>query len=91
MLAQKPSGLTKAQHFSYSDRAMQALQKRREELNLTQDELAAQLGVKGMTVSRWERGESLPRRKVWPKLQEITGVPIADLITEVSEKAESAA
>lgn len=66
-----------------------ALQKRREKLELTQEELGAQLGVKGMTVSRWERGESLPRRKVWTKLQEITGLPIAEIIAPATEKAEA--
>lgn len=75
--------MTPDQHFSYSVLAMQALERlkqRREELNLTQEDLADQVGVEGMTVSRWERGESLPRRKFWPKLQEITGLEIAEII-----------
>jgi transcriptional regulator with XRE-family HTH domain len=32
------------------------LKRRREELGMTQDELALEFGVKMMTVSRWERG-----------------------------------
>lgn len=60
--------------------ALEKLRKRREELNLTQEDLADQVGVEGMTVSRWERGESLPRRKFWSKLQEITGLEIAEII-----------
>jgi transcriptional regulator with XRE-family HTH domain len=32
------------------------LKRRRESLSMTQDELARALGVKQMTVSRWERG-----------------------------------
>ena len=32
------------------------LKRRREALGMTQDDLARELGVKMMTVSRWERG-----------------------------------
>lgn len=69
---------------------MQALQRRRKELNLTQEELGALLGVEGMTVSRWERGESLPRRKVWPRLEEVTGLPIAEIIAPSLQNSEAA-
>ena len=64
------------------------LRKRRDELKLSQGELGAAVGVDGMTVSRWERGESLPQRRFWPKLVEITGLPIADIITVSTEPAE---
>jgi transcriptional regulator with XRE-family HTH domain len=60
--------------------ALTRLKERREELNLTQEQFADQVGVEAMTVSRWERGESLPRRKIWPKLREITGLEIAEII-----------
>ncbi|MBA3241067.1 MAG: helix-turn-helix transcriptional regulator [Acidobacteria bacterium] len=36
--------------------------RRREELGMTQDEIASALGIKMMTVSRWERGvHPIPR------------------------------
>lgn len=38
-----------------------SLQRLRRELGLTQEQLAAQLGVSVRTVSRWEQGESAPR------------------------------
>lgn len=78
-------------HFSYSDGAMQTLdklKKRREDLNLTQGEFGAKVGVKAMTVYRWEKGESLPRRKTWRKLQEVTGLPIAEIIPLSCEAPE---
>jgi len=42
-------------------------------------------------VYRWESGVSLPRRKFWPKLEELTGKPISHVIAAtkpVPERAE---
>ena len=36
----------------------------RERLGMTQDEFAKRIGVTVTTVSRWERGDSLPKSKV---------------------------
>jgi transcriptional regulator with XRE-family HTH domain len=52
----------------------------RREHELTQEDVAALLGVRGMTVSRWERGSTLPHRKIWPKIREKTGITPADLV-----------
>lgn len=52
----------------------------REKEGLTQSAFGNLVGVTDMTVSRWERGEILPRRKYWPKLVELTGRPIAAFI-----------
>ena len=60
--------------------AVSRLRQRRDELELTQEALGEMVGVDGMTVSRWERGESLPQRRFWPKLTQLTGLPIADII-----------
>lgn len=56
------------------------LAERRKELGLSQIELGRCLGVGGMTVSRWERGETLPQRRHWPKIKEVTGLSFRDLI-----------
>lgn len=48
---------------------------------LTQDELGEKIGVDGMTVSRWERGESLPQRKHWPTIERVTGVTPGQMTT----------
>lgn len=58
----------------------QTLAGRRAELGLSQVELGARIGVDGMTVSRWERGESVPRRRFWAKLEEITGLQIGEIL-----------
>lgn len=65
----------------------QTLAGRRAELGLSQVELGARVGVDGMTVSRWERGESVPRKRFWPKLEAITGLPIGEII-KTHEAAE---
>lgn len=54
-----------------------------QEPRLTQDDLGAKLGVDGMTVSRWERGDHLPRKRLWPKIEEVTGVTPSQLVDHV--------
>lgn len=56
--------------------------------NLTQESLGEQLGVSSMTVSRWERGETLPRPKLWPKIQEATGLSPNDFVRFEREAAQ---
>jgi transcriptional regulator with XRE-family HTH domain len=41
---------------------------------LTQEELGEQLGINGKSVSKWERGVSVPSYKVLRKLCEIIGI-----------------
>jgi transcriptional regulator with XRE-family HTH domain len=53
---------------------------RREELKLSQKELAERIGVEPMTVSRWERGNNLPNKKHWPKIEETTGIVPSQLV-----------
>jgi len=57
----------------------------------TQDELGDRIGVDGMTISRWERRESLPQRRHWPKIEKITGIPPAEIISAFTGKAAEAA
>lgn len=47
---------------------------------ITQEAFGDLVGVDGVTVGRWERGESLPRRKFWRKLENLIGKPIAEII-----------
>lgn len=55
---------------------------------LTQDDLGDLIGVDGMTVSRWERGENPPRGKNLKKIQELTGLSLADILSANVERAQ---
>jgi DNA-binding transcriptional regulator YiaG len=59
----------------------------RERMKLSQDAFGQLVGVDGMTVSRWERGESLPRRTYWRKLENLVGKPIAEIIAWTKQVA----
>jgi transcriptional regulator with XRE-family HTH domain len=63
----------------------------RERLGKTQEEFGAMLGVDAMTVSRWERGENLPSRRYWPKLEELTELPIVVVLAGAKPTAGAAA
>lgn len=56
------------------------LKKRREELKLSHGEFGSKVGVSAMTVYRWERGDSLPRQKHWPKLAEVTDLTVREIL-----------
>jgi transcriptional regulator with XRE-family HTH domain len=77
--------LTPVTFCAYSDRAMtnplKAWRGRR-----TQDEAGELLGVDAMTLSRWERGVHLPRKKHWAKIEEVTGITPSTLVEHM--KAE---
>lgn len=65
------------------------LRARRTQLGLSQEALAGQLGVDDLTVSRWETGATEPQKRLWPKIEEITGLTRAEFLGfEQSEAAE---
>lgn len=51
------------------------LRERRTELRLTQAAAAAELGVSASTLSKWERGESVPSARQFGALAELLAVP----------------
>lgn len=67
--------------------AAQAIRDARVRMGLTQEALGERLEVDALTVSRWERGESLPRRGLWPKIKEVMGVEIGMTATAAGENA----
>lgn len=52
----------------------------RREMKMTQAELAAKMGVTDKAVSKWERELSCPDVKSLPKLAEILGISIEELM-----------
>lgn len=54
---------------------------------VTVRELAQRLGTTTASVSRWENGPTLPRRRHWRRIQEITGVTPVQLLMWKSQVA----
>lgn len=57
------------------------IQKFRKEKGLTQEELAAQLGVSSQAVSKWENDASCPDISLLPQLCRILGITTDELLT----------
>jgi len=55
----------------------------------TQEELAKKLGVEKVSVYNWEVGKVIPRRRHLQKLGEIFGVPVHDLLREISTDSKA--
>lgn len=55
----------------------------RSDHKLSQKQLAKLLGVKTMTLSRWERGDNFPRKKHWPTIEDATGIAASELVGHV--------
>ena len=59
---------------------------RRKSRNLTQQELGTVMGVTRTTVSMWESGASLPRANLLPKLAEVLGCTVDELLRPNEQK-----
>lgn len=62
---------------------------KRHELGFTQKELAEQLNITDKAVSKWERDIALPDINTLPKLANILGVSIEELITAKPQKTNN--
>lgn len=62
----------------------QRIAERRKSLNWTQDQLAERLEVDAETVSRFERGATVPSLVTLDRLAAVLKVSIADLLTDAS-------
>ncbi len=60
----------------------------REKLKISQDDLARLLGVKPISISRWERGTRVPARRLWPTIKEKTGIQPAQFVEFTRGAAE---
>lgn len=66
------------------------LRKARLERRLTQEALGVKLGIAPQTISKWERGESLPDAVLLPKLTEILGISLDRLFDQKAASFEDA-
>ncbi len=62
----------------------------RRQAKLSQNELAAQLGVSGKAVSKWENGNAKPTTNTLNKLAAVFKIPIEELLKLKSEKQKPA-
>lgn len=61
----------------------------RKERGLTQEELAIRLNVVRQTVSKWEKGLSVPDADLLQQISEILEVPVSQLLGEEKEMKEN--
>ena len=64
------------------------LKELRKEKNLTQEQLAEELGVSGRTVSRWETGSNMPDISILIEISEFYDVSIPEIVSG-ERKSES--
>ena len=64
------------------------IQKFRKEKGMTQEELAAKLGLSSQAVSKWENDASCPDISLLPKLCELLGVTADELLSGKTETAK---
>lgn len=72
-----------------SEQSDHPLARARKKDGISQVQLGEMVGVDGMTVSRWENGVSVPRKRFWTKLEQFAGRPIAEILT-ACHKSEGA-
>nr|DAO66773.1 MAG TPA: Helix-turn-helix XRE-family like protein [Caudoviricetes sp.] len=53
---------------------------KRMDRNITQEELAQRLGVSQQAIAKWENGSSQPRTALLPKLADILGCTVDELL-----------
>lgn len=75
--------MTRLTFYAYYPDMTHPLKSWRDAKQLSQPDAGAKLGVDAMTVSRWERGEHLPHKRHWSKIEEETGISPATLIGHI--------
>lgn len=60
----------------------ESIRKARTNAGLTQEQLARQIGVASMTVSRWERGKHEPLAHQWRAIAQATGTQLDELLPD---------
>lgn len=68
---------------------MASIKQLRKSKNMTQKELAKQLGVNQTAVSQWERGITVPRRPMCIKLANLFGVSPQEILAPLQGHTEN--
>ena len=55
--------------------------------NLTQGQLAAKVAVSQQAVSQWEKGQTVPRRKLWSRLATALDCTVEELLSCFNKEA----
>ena len=67
----------------------ETLQKLRKQKNMTQEELAGQVGVARQTIAKWETGESTPDLEMAGRLASVLDVALDDLVNAPEDELDS--
>ncbi len=65
---------------------MNIFQSMRKEAGISQAMLADRVGVERSTVAKWETGTSLPRADLLPKLADVLGCTVDELLRQPEQK-----
>ena len=65
------------------------LKRLREAARLTQRQVAARLGIQRPSVANWERGRNGPAKRLIPRLADIYGCSVEDLLGATERGTES--
>ena len=69
---------------------MNNIRKIRVKSNLTQEQMAKNIGVERSTVAKWETGVSLPRSELLPKLADVLNCTVDELLRPAEQKENPA-
>lgn len=70
---------------------MNQFQQLREQKGMSQAQLANTLGLDRSTIAKWETGTSMPRANLLPKLAELLGCTVDELLRPQAEAKETPA
>jgi transcriptional regulator with XRE-family HTH domain len=68
---------------------MTPFEQRRLALGLTQEEVAARVGITQSSVAKWEAGHTKPAATNYPRLAEVLNIPAEEVVRLFAPEAES--
>ena len=83
------SAFNETNEFTLKERLSKNIAYNRKKLGLTQVQLAERLGVETETLSRFERGKSIPSLLTLEKISQLLSTSVADLLSEQPKTADN--